>query len=98
MRRLLTLRGFEKWLRSKPASFYVGQAVTLACCPIATYLTETEGEVAQVHNSSYRVGDCNSRPLPPWAREFIERVDRRRAGYQYTARGARRILRNVTGR
>ena len=66
---------FQAWLRKQPDG-RVFRCRDSRCCPIAVFLDEHKGMAQPLVVVGYReAGSAAERPLPPWANEFVTRVD-----------------------
>jgi len=74
--RLITLAGFEEWLRKHQPDTVVGHAHFEDDCPLTRYLKATQGEGANVYvwEDHYFVNGREYK-LPAWAEEFVMQLD-----------------------
>lgn len=70
------IKGFRKWLMSKPEGEEVGRTGKVMTCPIAVYITEQMGGD---YGAAVTVAMCSGRRssiiTPAWAKRFIPRAD-----------------------
>lgn len=79
-KRILDRDEFRAWLERRRTQV-IGYACSSEDCPIAKYLNPTGLRFASItHASIYLKG--KRRPLPQWARLFVNRIDLRLAGYR----------------
>lgn len=90
----LTKKGFKEWLQSKEPDTCVGYADNCYHCPIATYLTDTVAEFAEVRQHHYKIVDDEGKDvknnLPDWAKKFVKGVDK--IGHNISADKALKVL------
>ena len=70
---------FEAWLKAKSPSEVVGENRDCHCCPLALFYEEASGGCEVVifdrWGEHYIDRGYSTRPLPPWAADFVFHVD-----------------------
>jgi hypothetical protein len=89
---------FAAWLRARKREGVIGYAGTCESCPLALYLTGAfrlnMPWVDESHYGCFRRDGW--RPLPAWARRFVDETDTRKAhGSAVTAAEALSILETI---
>lgn len=68
---------FREWLASKPELDFVGFPGDGRSCPLAAYVQETRSaHFVNIPNRQCWVVDNQYFTVPPWADQFIERIDK----------------------